>query len=213
MVIDLLAFPGHKGALGPLGTGGLYIRPGLEGDVDPLREGGTGSRSEEDVQPAGLPDKYEAGSQNAVGIAGLSEGVRWHLEHGATDERGLVEQFLAGLRELDALGEKPGRHGLRLVGPTTAEGRTGVFSLMHESMSPHELATIMEQEFGILGRAGLHCAPRAHGALGTMPNGGAYRLSLGPFVTADDVRFAISSVAEVIGAPRGAEPGERITSR
>lgn len=205
MNIDLLAFPGHKGAMGPLGTAGLYIRPGVEELVDPVREGGTGSRSEEDRQPRSLPDKYESGSQNAVGIAGLSEGIAWHLEHRektGAHERRLREVMLEGLAELDALGLGFGRWGLRLIGPATADGRVGVFSMIHESLSAHELAAILEQEFGVLGRAGLHCAPRAHKMLGTIDRGGALRLSFGPFVTEDDVRFACRAVGEVIGARR-----------
>lgn len=202
MPIDLLAFPGHKGLLGPLGTGGLYIRPGLEDRLDPLREGGTGSRSEDDVQPGMLPDKYEPGSQNALGIAGLSEGVAWHLgSGGSAHERVAIEGMIEGLAELDAPGPAPGRHGLRLLGPSTASGRVGVFSLMHESLSSHELAAIMEQEYGVLGRAGLHCAPRMHAALGTSGSGGAYRLSVGPFTSLDDVRFVCRALGEVVGAP------------
>jgi cysteine desulfurase family protein len=203
--IDLLAFPGHKGALGPLGTGGLYIRPGLEHSLDPLREGGTGSRSEDDVQPQALPDKYEPGSQNALGIAGLSEAIAWHLDRiepslSASHEGRLVGAMLEGFRDLDALGPKPGRHGLRLLGPGTATGRVGVFSMIHDSLAPHELAAIMEQEYGILGRAGLHCAPRAHAALGTLPQSGAYRLSLGPFITPEDISYTIGALREVVGA-------------
>jgi cysteine desulfurase / selenocysteine lyase len=198
--IDLLAFPGHKGALGPLGTGGLYVRPGLEQNLDSVREGGTGSRSEHDLQPETMPDKYEAGSQNAVGIAGLSEGIQWHLDRPENPEHQLAELFLEGLRELDALRSEPGRYGLRVLGPATAEGRVGVFSLVHDSLSAHELAGIMEQEYGILGRAGLHCAPRAHAALGTLPASGAYRLSLGPFVTPENIGYTIRALREIVGA-------------
>jgi cysteine desulfurase / selenocysteine lyase len=101
MHIDLLAFPGHKGLLGPLGTGGLYIRPGLEQRIDSVREGGTGSVSERDTQPLELPDKYESGSANAVGIIGLSEGVKWILDRGVDSlwahEQRLMQVMLDGL--------------------------------------------------------------------------------------------------------------------
>jgi cysteine desulfurase / selenocysteine lyase len=200
MCIDLLAFPGHKGLLGPLGTGGLCIRPGMEDRIDPLREGGTGSRSEEERQPKTLPDKYEAGSQNALGIAGLSEAVAWILARGDghwSHERKLVEAMLEGLREIGAVGPDAGRYGLRLLGPAEADARVGVFSFVHDTLTPHDLATILEQEFGILGRAGLHCAPRAHASLGTASTGGAFRLSTGPFLTKSDVGAACRALEEV----------------
>jgi selenocysteine lyase/cysteine desulfurase len=200
MHVDLLAFPGHKGLLGPLGTGGLYLRPGMERLVRPVRAGGTGSRSEQDVQPDVMPDRYEAGSQNAIGLAGLAAAVGWFLERRDelwSHERELKRGVMVGLAALDALGSRPGRLGLRLLGPKTAEDRVGVFSLTHESLSPHELAGILEQEYGILARAGLHCAPRAHGAMGTRDRGGALRLSVGPFTTVDDVRLACRALGEI----------------
>jgi cysteine desulfurase / selenocysteine lyase len=200
MGIDLLAFPGHKGLMGPLGTGGLFIRPGLEDQVDPLREGGTGLRSEEETQPRTLPDKYEPGSQNAIGIAGLLAAVEWIARRGDAHwahERTLIEAMIEGLIEIGAAGPAAGRHGLRLLGPVDAAARVGVFSVVHESIPPQELAVILEQEFGILGRAGLHCAPRAHASLGTVAGGGAFRLSTGPFLTPGEVRRACLALAEV----------------
>ncbi|MEX2219292.1 MAG: aminotransferase class V-fold PLP-dependent enzyme [Phycisphaerales bacterium] len=198
--IDLLAFPGHKGLLGPLGTGGLYLRPGLEALVDPLREGGTGSRSELDTQPDNLPDKYEPGSQNALGIAGLNEALAWHLTHAEETrlhERALTEAMLNLLREIDAWGPTSGARGLRLLGPTDPAARIGVFSLACDALSPHELAAALEQEYGIIGRAGLHCAPRAHESLGTTAAAGAYRLSIGPFVSLGDLRRVREALGEI----------------
>ncbi len=198
---DLVALPGHKGLLGPLGTGGLYIRPGVERVLRTQREGGTGSRSEADRQPDSLPDKYEPGSQNAVGIVGLSEGVKFLLERGdqiERHERELREAMIEGLDELGAIGTS--KNGLRLIGPQGTEGRTGVFSLVHEALSPQELAAVMEQEHGVLGRAGLACAPRLHAAMGTTESGGAYRLSVGPFTTVDDVKRACHALGAVCRA-------------
>lgn len=219
MSIDLLAFPGHKGLLGPTGTGGLYLRPGMERVVESIREGGTGSRSELDVQPQELPDKYEPGSQNAIGVIGLSEGVRWLLEFEHAGLRGvegvarhectLIDAFLAGIM--------PGGEllpGLHLLGPATAEGRVGVFTVTVDGLGPHELSAILEREFGVLTRSGVHCAPLAHRMLaeehiahdavagaervgGAGPVGGGTRFSLGPFLTAQDVRAATSALAEV----------------
>jgi cysteine desulfurase / selenocysteine lyase len=203
---DLVALPGHKGLLGPLGTGALYIRPGVEKRLRTQREGGTGSRSENDRQPDALPDKYEAGSQNAVGIVGLSEGVKYLLDRGGDSieahERELRAAMLEGLDELGAIGAQAGKSGLRVLGPQGVEGRIGVFSMVHESLSPQELAAVMEQEHGVLGRAGLSCAPRLHGSMRTSGSGGAYRLSVGPFSTVDEVRRACRALDEVCRAVR-----------
>lgn len=189
MPIDMLAFPGHKGLLGPLGTGGLYIRPELVAMITPLREGGTGSVSEQDTQPAFMPDRYETGSHNAIGIIGLSESIQWILDRGVDllwqHEHTQTAACLEGIRDLP---------GLRLLGPQTTEHRCGVFSLVHDALSPAEFAAIMEDQFGILGRPGIHCAPRAHRTFGTETAGGALRLSLGPFLTMDDVQHVVQSL-------------------
>lgn len=213
MGVSLLAFPGHKGLLGPLGTAALYLAPGMERLVDTVREGGTGSRSESDTQPMELPDRYEPGSHNAIGLIGLSEGVRWLLERGmdrvAAHERELTREFLEGFeRAREASGGM-----LRLLGPRTAEGRVGVFSVVLEGVEPAALAKRLEDEFGLLTRAGLHCAPRAHETFGTRthPRGesfaGATRLSVGAFTTVEDVRRATEALrvcaAGLVGVASG----------
>lgn len=204
--IDLLAFPGHKGILGPLGTGGLYIRPGLEKVLLPLREGGTGSASEHDVQPGDLPDRYEAGSHNMLGIAGLSEGVRHVLQRGTSSLRAhelrLIRLFLEAWNPASA------PPGLRLLGPLDERQRTGVFAVTHDQIPALLFAEMLEQQHGILTRAGLHCAPLAHRTFGTAPpNGdGAVRLSIGPFVNEGHVRHAIAAVQQICEeAPRHKE--------
>jgi len=204
MGIDLLAFPGHKGLLGPLGTGGLYIRPGLERRLATVREGGTGSVSESDRQPETMPDKYEPGSHNAIGIIGLSEGVAWLLDRGiesvAAHERALTRRFLDGIAGDGDDGLLP---GLRLLGPPDCAHRVGVFSIVVDGLAPGRLADLLEQRHGILTRAGLHCAPLAHQTFGRDPeatgpdHAGATRLSLGPFLTAEDVDVATGAIAEV----------------
>jgi len=192
--IDLLAAPGHKGLLGPLGTGFLYVRPGLEMVLRPLKEGGTGSVSEIDRQPDFMPDKYEPGSHNAIGIAGLSEGVRWVAEQTveklAAHELDLVRTFLDGA-DIE---------GLTLYGPSGMKHRTGVFSIRLEGYDPQELAAVLETSYGILTRAGIHCAPLAHEAIGTASTGGTTRLSFGPFVSRDDVRYATDALAQIASA-------------
>jgi cysteine desulfurase family protein len=190
--VDLLAAPGHKALLGPLGTGFLYIRPGLESQVAPLREGGTGSISEADRQPDFLPDKYEPGSHNAIGIVGLSQGVEWILNEGveklAAQDLDLVRTFIDGTGGVD---------GLTYFGPQGVKNRLGVFSVRVAGLEPHELAAVLETHYGILTRAGLHCAPLAHQALGTAQHGGTVRLSFGPFLTRQDVKYATDALAEI----------------
>jgi len=207
MGIDLLAFPGHKGLMGPLGTGGLYVRPGLEKELRPVRHGGTGSVSEQDVQPEFMPDKFEAGSHNAIGIAGLSEGVAWLLKRSVASiyehDRALCKTFMEGV---DLLGD------LRYFGPQGIKDRMGVFSVRIKGWEPVKLAKRLEEEFGILTRAGLHCAPLAHQTIGTLEgdaNGfsGTTRLSFGPFLTVQEVQFACDALASVTlenQAPAGA---------
>jgi cysteine desulfurase / selenocysteine lyase len=197
MGVDLLAFPGHKGLLGPTGTGGLYIAPGMERRLDPVRQGGTGWRSEQERMPEFLPDKFEPGSHNAIGIIGLSEGVAWLAERGhaavRAHEEALMAEMLGGLTGANAPA------GLRLLGPTEIAHRVGVFSFIHEAIPASELAARLEREHGVLGRAGLHCAPAAHRAMGTGA-GGAMRLSVGPFTTVEEVRAAVRAVGEVCAA-------------
>jgi selenocysteine lyase/cysteine desulfurase len=211
---DLLAFPGHKGLLGPQGTGGLYIRPGVERLLATTREGGTGSLSEHDVQPETLPEKYEAGSHNTIGIVGLSAAVEWILERGIDvlrrHELELIELMLnllheGGVRVQGRAAVEGPMSALRLLGPGEAHARVGVFSLAHDTMPPAEMAVMLEQ-LGILVRSGIHCAPHAHATMGTLDTHGAFRLSLGPFTTAHDVRTACTALADVCNEVASAAP-------
>jgi cysteine desulfurase family protein len=190
--IDLLAFPGHKGLLGPLGTGALYIRPGLEHALHPLRHGGTGTLSEQAVQPEFMPDKFESGSHNAIGIAGLSEGLNWILKKTVpalfTHDQNLAKTFMEAV---------DGCEGLRYLGPPGIKHRMAVFSVQVAGLSPHQLADRLEHEFGILTRAGLHCAPLAHAHLGTTAAGGTCRLSFGPFLNLPDIQFTADALASI----------------
>ena len=191
--IDLLAAPGHKGLLGPLGTGFLYIRPGLEKLMVTSREGGTGSASELDTQPTFMPDRFEPGSHNAPGIIGLSEGVAWILQQGIDNlwkhERDLMKVMIEGLSSID---------GLRYLGPQGIANRCGVFSVRLDGYdAPQDLSDRLEDEYGILTRSGIHCAPHAHRTMNTHASGGATRLSLGPFVSAQDVKYATDAIAHI----------------
>lgn len=189
--IDLLAFPGHKALLGPLGTGALYVRQGV--DLRTLREGGTGSRSEEDVQPREFPDRHEAGSHNLPGIAGLFAALDYLLETGLEQIQAhkleLTRAFLAGCRSLD---------NLKVHGPARAVDREPVFSVNLPGLDPHELAALLEAECGVRSRAGLHCAPLAHQTLGTFPEG-TTRLSFGALNTLADVTAAVEGLARIAG--------------
>lgn len=195
MGVDLLAVPGHKGLLGPLGTGALYISPRAVPLVATTREGGTGSVSELDTHPDTMPDRYEAGSHNTIGIAGLNAGLGWLLDRGVeplwAHERALIGTML------DRLGDAGSFPGLKLVGPPGPENRVGVFSFTHEALSPGELSAVLESEFGVLSRAGIHCAPRAHQTFGTLGTGGAARISFGPFTTASDVNTAADALSQI----------------
>jgi cysteine desulfurase/selenocysteine lyase len=192
--VDLLAFPGHKGLLGPLGTGALYIRPGIEQELSTVREGGTGSNSEQDVQPDFLPDRFEAGSHNAIGLIGLSEGVGWILERGLEAIWQHEHELIAAM--LEGLGRCPPT--VRLFGPKGKAHRCGVFSIRIDGIDrPKTLSDRLEQEHGILTRPGIHCAPLAHQTIGTYDYGGTVRLSLGPFVSEQDVKQATLALAAI----------------
>jgi selenocysteine lyase/cysteine desulfurase len=168
------------------------MRPGFEQRLCTTREGGTGSVSEQDRQPEFMPDRFEAGSHNAIGIIGLLEGVKWvvkqTVEKLAQHERALSKAFLD--RILD-------QEGITCYGPRNLEDRTAVFSIRIEGFEPYELANLLESEYGVLTRPGLHCAPGVHGALGTLQRGGTTRFSFGPFLTVKDVTWAADAVVEV----------------
>ena len=196
--IDLLAFTGHKALLGPQGTGGLYIGPRVALDeLAPLMRGGTGSRSEEEEQPDFLPDRYESGTANGVGLAGLGAGVQWLLRQGVArvreHEAALTRRLLAGLERIP---------GVVVYGPRDAEQQTATVSFNVEGMEPSEVGQRLDEEFGVLCRVGLHCAPAAHRTIGTFPMG-AVRWSLGALSTAAQVDAALEALAAIV---RGSAP-------
>lgn len=190
--IDLLACPGHKGLLGPLGTGVLLIREGTAQHMRTVREGGTGSVSESAQQPEELPDRFEAGSHNAVGIAGLLASVEWLLDTGVgslrAHETEVCERFVEGLSACP---------GVRWFGPREVAQRVAVFSVRVGELPPTELSALLEQRFGVLSRSGLHCAPLAHRRIDTLHDGGTTRLSAGPFNTTADVEAVIGGLHAV----------------
>ncbi len=185
----LAAFTGHKGFLGPPGVGLLYVRQGVR--IKPWREGGTGSRSEEDVHPEMMPDYLEAGTMNASGLAGLHEGLCYIQEEGLERIRE-HEVHLAGMlrRGLRAIPR------VRVFGPQDDYRSVAVVSFIMEGIDSGELGYILEQANGILSRTGLHCSPNAHQAIGTFPQG-TVRFSLGYFNTENEVDTVLNAVNEV----------------
>jgi cysteine desulfurase/selenocysteine lyase len=193
--IDLLACAGHKGLLGPLGTGILYVKPGVEEHLQSVRQGGTGTNSEDDHQPDRVPDKYEAGNHNVPGLFGLEAGLAWLEERTVAEVSHHERQLTARLLE-----DLSGLPRLRVYGPKSIEDRVGVVSVTIEGMDPQELAAILDDSFGIETRAGLHCAPGAHRCLGTFAAGGTLRLSPGPFTTEAEIDAAASALRSIATA-------------
>jgi len=193
--VDLLAFTGHKGLFGPQGTGGLIINTeGLEERIEPLMRGGTGSKSEEEEQPEFLPDKYESGTPNTPGIAGLGEGVRFILKEGIERIREKKEKLtlklIEGLKEIK---------GVKLYGPLDPKKQIGIVSFNLEGKSPSEVSHLLDEKYNILSRPGLHCAPSAHKSIRTFPFG-TVRFSVGYFNTEEEIEYAIRAVRDLVGS-------------
>lgn len=188
--IDLLAFTGHKGLYGPMGTGGIYIGKGIE--IEPTIRGGTGTQSELEEQPPGLPERLESGTANAPGIAGLGAGVEFVLENGVDQIRNhesrLIQDLIERLKTIK---------GIDLYGPCDHRMQTATLSLNLKGVHPQEVARVLETEFEILVRAGLHCCPSAHKILGTYPNG-TVRFSFGRFNTLQDVDKIHRALEEIV---------------
>jgi len=189
MFVDMLAFPGHKGLLGPQGTGGLYISPQIE--LEPLMHGGTGSQSEAIEQPTVRPDRYEAGTPNTIGFAGLRAGVEqvlaWTPQQIYQHEWELTQYLMEGLQQI---------RDLRLLGPGLGVARTGIVAFVSERYNASELAFRLDREYGIAVRAGFHCTPLAHMASGTAQTG-AVRASVGMSTRRNEVERMIEAMVEI----------------
>jgi cysteine desulfurase / selenocysteine lyase len=192
--IDLLAFTGHKSMYGPMGTGGLVLGERVDPNrLQPLKRGGTGSRSQFEEQPDFLPDRYESGTVNAVGLAGLAAGINWVLRQRVeairAHERALTAQVLTGLGEI---------RGVKVHGPCCAAQQTATVSLSVAGLEVSDIGQRLDEEYGILCRVGLHCAPTAHRTLGTFP-AGTVRFGLGATNTAAEVEAALEAVRHLAG--------------
>jgi len=198
MGASAVAMPGHKGLLGPTGTGLLYLAPGVE--VDPLIRGGTGSQSELELQPDFAPDRYESGTLNAVGIVGLGAAAK-HLREVGIDRvqarlTELGRRFRAALAGID---------GVTVHGPTDPADSVGIVSLNIAGVPCATVARLLDDEWGVMTRAGLHCAPAAHRTLGTAPEG-TIRFSWGNETSEQEIDIAVEALRAVADRGRSPEP-------
>lgn len=189
--LSALSVPAHKGLMGPQGIGALLLQSDFAKTLEPLVSGGTGSVSDSEDIPLYLPDRFEPGTPNLPGIYGWEAALEYlegiTVEAVAAHDRALTARLLGGLREIP---------GVVLVGSDTTAGRVGVFSLDFPGKDNAEIAARLDEEYGILTRCGLHCAPSAHRTLGTFPRG-TVRLSLGWFNTEADIDRALRAIKAV----------------
>jgi selenocysteine lyase/cysteine desulfurase len=188
--IDILAFSGHKSLYGPPGTGGLCIKNELE--IEPAFQGGTGSRSEIAEHPGFYPDRLEAGTLNTLGIIGLKAGLKYLSDRNHEGiflhQQQLTMFFISKLREMDRVD---------LYLPTSPENSLPVVSCNFKGISPSQAALELDRRFGIMARAGLHCAPLAHKSIGTFPQG-TVRISPGIFTTQEQIEYTLESIKKMI---------------
>lgn len=189
MNIDMLAFPGHKGLLGPQGTGGLYISEDI--DLKELEQGGTGSISHLLTQPDVRPDRYESGTPNGPGIVGLGAGIKYILNEGMDKirkhEEGLTEHFIEEVLKIE---------GIKAYGPLNTREQAAVVPINLRDEDSSEFSYILDQSYDIEVRPGLHCAPLAHKTIGTFDQG-VIRFSFGPYNTHEEIELAIKAIKEI----------------
>lgn len=193
-----VAMPGHKGLLGPTGTGVVYLAPDV--DVEPLIRGGTGSQSELEVQPDFAPDKYESGTLNAVGIVGLGAAAEHLLEVGVDRVHARLTEL--GRRFRDGLG---GVDGVELQGPADPADGVGILSLNVEGVPCATVSRFLDDEWGVMTRAGLHCSPAAHRSLGTAPHG-TVRFSWSHDTSEAEIDTAVEAVRTIAARAQASEP-------
>ncbi len=190
--VDAIAFAGHKGLLGPQGIGGFLIADELAAEVEPLLSGGTGSISHLETVPAFLPDRFEPGTQNLPGIFGLHAALSYlekvGVEQICQHEMALAARLLEGFSKLE---------GIRVVGRRQLTGRTAVVSVDFLQMDNADAAFLLEDEYGIMTRCGLHCAPQAHKTVGTYPQG-TVRFVPGRETTEGEIDRALAAVQEIL---------------
>ena len=196
MNIDALCFTGHKGLYGPQGIGGFILQEDMIKEISPLLSGGTGSISHTEEIPEFMPDRFEPGTMNLPGIFGLHAALEWLNDTGIESihnkEIKLTELFLQKIREIDSDGEK-----IKVIGKTSVDGRTSVVSIQTPGRDVSDIAYLLDKNYGIMTRVGLHCAPNAHKTLDTYPTG-TVRFSFGYFTTEEEVLFAVKALEELL---------------
>lgn len=191
--IDMLAFTGHKGMLGPMGVGGFVLGDRIDPEsITPLIEGGTGSNSEEEEQPLFMPDRFESGTPNLPGVVGLKEGISYieglTIEKVQAKERALIEELLRGLSSIPSVS---------IVGHDRQSAYGPVLSFTIDDKDLGDVATLLDMEYGICCRAGLHCAPSSHRFLGTFPTG-TIRFSVSTFTTSEEIQHTLTAIREIV---------------
>lgn len=197
--IDFLAFTGHKGLLGPQGIGGFIASDKLEGLIDPVISGGTGSLSDSEEIPDFLPDRFESGTLNLPGIIGLHQALAYLKEAGIDNMRNekmeITKYFLDQVKEID---------GVKVAGKKTVEGRLGVVSIDFEGFDNSIVSFYLSSKYKIMTRVGMHCAPRAHKTLKTFPQG-TVRFSFSHFNTKEEVDICINAIKTILSDLRQGE--------
>lgn len=193
--IDFLAFTGHKCMQGPPGIGGLIIGDRVDtSQIEPLVQGGTGSQSELEEQPEHLPDKFESGTPNIVGIAGLRAGINWIMDRGIETIRAQEKKFINAL--IDGLSDMS---DIKLYGAHDPERAVAIVSFTAMGKHVSEIGLKLDEDYGILTRVGLHCAPAAHKTIGTFPEG-TVRLAPGILTTSDEIKKVLRAIKKVISS-------------
>lgn len=191
--LDVLAFTGHKSLMGPPGTGGFVISERAAREMNPLIEGGTGSVSDMEYQPDFLPDRFESGTMNTPGLAGLKAGIDFIKGVGLNKIRGhelaLTKKLIDGLEQIK---------GVKIYGPKDINLQTSTVSVAVEGFDMGELSFVLDDKYGIMTRSGLHCAPLAHKTIGTFPEG-TLRFSIGYFNTEEEIDYTLECMERVLG--------------
>ncbi|BEP27768.1 aminotransferase class V-fold PLP-dependent enzyme [Helicovermis profundi] len=189
---SVIAFTGHKSLLGPQGTGGFIVSDEICKQINPFIEGGTGSASEDENQPKYMPDKFESGTPNVVGLYGLNASLKFIFETGLENIRNhelkITKMFIEGLNNIK---------GIKIIGKLETEGRTPVVSVDFLENDNALVSYMLEKSYGISTRVGMHCAPSAHKTLGTFPSG-TVRFSFSYFNTEDEIDYTLNSIKEVL---------------
>ena len=188
---DAIGFTGHKSLLGPQGIGGFIVNDRISDEISTLIEGGTGSLSDTEIQPSYMPDKFEAGTLNIPGIYGLNASLKYLLDFGVKNIREkkiqLISRFLDGVVDIK---------NIKVIGKKTTDGRTGVLSIDFINNDNGLVSHQLSQEYGIMTRCGLHCAPSAHKTLGTFPQG-TVRFSISHFTTEEEIDYSIDCINKI----------------